>query len=89
MSLDIFYILGLLVVWFGNIRQIQKLVKTKSTKSFSMAWLVAMFLSIALRLPRAVTSSYWVWQWGYGISFTVILALSIVAIYYRRKYPRK
>ena len=89
MSFDILYILGLLVIWAGNVVQIRKVVKTRSTKSISIPWVIAIFLSIAIRLPRAVTSTYWAWSAGYIISFVICLILVGVIIYYRRKYPRK
>ncbi len=89
MTLDIFYILGLMVIWIGNIHQIQKLRRTKSTKSLSLMWIVAIFISIGIRLPRAFFSDYWVWRYGYVISFVLISVLVGFAIYYRRRYPRK
>ncbi len=92
MTLDLFdiaYIVGLAVVWYGNIRQIEKVVKTKSTKSISLHWIVAIFLSIMVRLPRAVTSDYWAWSVGYVISFLVCAVLVGTVIYYRKKYPKK
>ena len=89
MILDIIYILGLTVVWYGNVLQIRKVMTTKSTKSISIHWIVAMFLSIVIRLPRAVMSTYWAWQVGYIISFLICLALVIVILYYRKKYPRR
>lgn len=89
MTLDILYIIGLLVIWYGNIRQIEKVVSTKSTKSISIHWIVAILLSIAIRLPRAVTSEYWAWCAGYIISFVICALLVAAVIIYRRRYPRK
>jgi uncharacterized protein with PQ loop repeat len=89
MELDIFYLLGLLVVWYGNAKQVIQICKTKSTRSFSLQWIVALVVSIGIRLPRAWFSDYWVWQWGYTVSFTLALALLGVLIYFRGKYPRK
>ena len=87
MTLDWLYIIGLLVVWFGNINQIQKVVKTKSTKSISITWIFAIFASVTIRLPRAVTSDYWVWAAGYIVSFIIIVILLGVVLYYHKKYP--
>ena len=87
--LDILYLAGLLVVWFGNAHQIYKMHKTKSTRSISFFWIIAILLSIAIRLPRAVSSTYWVWQSGYIISFLICLALVVTAVFYRLKYPGK
>ena len=87
MNLDVLYILGLLVVWYGNFRQIKQIVKRKSTRSFSLFWIAAIFLSITIRLPRAVTSTYWAWSAGYKVSWLICLSLLIIVYYYRRKYP--
>lgn len=89
MELDILYILGLWVVWVGNLMQIVKMVRTKSTRSLSFCWLILILVSIGIRLPRAWTSTYPVWQFGYAISFAICLILVLVALYYKRKYPRK
>ena len=89
MGFDIFYLLGLLVIWWGNIFQILKIRRTRSTKSFSMGWIIALVISIGIRLPRAWTSEYWVWGYGYLISFALCLILLCFALYYRKKYPRR
>lgn len=89
LTLDSLYILGLLVTWYGNIVQIRKTIRTKSTKSLSICWILALFASIAIRLPRAVMSTYWAWQVGYVISFMVCAALVVVVLMYRKKYPRR
>jgi len=86
-GLDLLYLAGLLIVWYGNFKQVTKMLRTKSTKSLSMHWLIAIALSITIRLPRAITSDYWVWSAGYVISTIIILIVLGVAIYYRRKYP--
>lgn len=87
--LDVLYIIGLLVIWAGNIQQVRKMVRTHSTKSFSLGWLWAMMFSHAIRLPRAVLSDEWVWAWGYVFSFVLFVVLIAVALHYRKKYPRK
>jgi len=87
--LDALYIIGLLVVWGGNIFQVKKMIKTNSTKSLSLGWLYAMMFSHVIRLPRAVTSDEWVWAWGYVVSFVLFVVLISVAAYKRRKYPRR
>jgi len=87
--MDICYLVGLLIIWAGNILQIHKIIKTKSTKSLSMAWLWALTISIIIRLPRAVTSTYWAWSIGYIISTVICVALLVLAIIYRKKYPKK
>jgi len=89
MGFDIFYLLGLLVIWWGNIEQILKLRRTRSTKSISLRWPIAIFISISIRLPRAFFSEYWVWGYGYLISFILCLILLCFALYYRKKYPRR
>ena len=89
MELDILYLVGLLVVWAGNTQQILRVIKTRSTKSISIFWIIAILVSIGIRLPRAVTSTYWVWQIGYVISFIICLVLVLIIVYYHKKYPRK
>lgn len=86
---DTLYTVGLIVVWYGNIRQACQVIKSKSTKSLHLHLFWAMLLSITIRLPRAVTSDYWVWQYGYIISFILMLALVVVIVWHRRRYPRK
>ena len=89
MTLDWLYIFGLLIVWWGNFAQIQKIIKTKSTKSLSLTWLLCLTVSIIIRIPRAVTSTYWAWSISYVISLVIMLIFLGVVIYYRRKYPKK
>ena len=84
--LDTLYGLGLLVCWYGNVHQIYKIIKTKSTKSLSIRWLAAILMSLTIRVPKAVTSDIWVWKYGYMCSLVICLVLLIVSIYYRRKY---
>ena len=89
MWFDVLYTIGLLVVWYGNIRQACRVVKTKSTRSLHLHLFWAMLFSITIRLPRAVTSDYWVWKYGYMISFVLMLVLVAIIIYHRRRYPKK
>ena len=85
--MDILYLIGLMVVWTGNAIQISRIIRTKSTKSISIAWIFAIFASVTIRLPRAVTSDYWVWAAGYIVSFIIIVILLAVVLYYHKKYP--
>ena len=89
MILDGLYVIGLIIVWLGNIHQVRRMIKTRSTKSLSLAWLWAMMFSHTIRLPRAVTSDEWVWAWGYVCSFILFVVLISVAIYHRKRYPKK
>lgn len=89
MWLDFLYTIGLVIVWYGNIRQVCKVIHTKSTKSLHLHLFWAMLISITIRLPRAVTSDYWVWQYGYIISFVLMLILVGVIVYHRRRYPKR
>jgi len=89
MIFDILYIVGLLVIWYGNIHQIIKLHKTRSTKSISIRWLAAIMISFGTRIPRTLISDIWVWKYGYVISVIIFMALLTSAVYYRRRYPKK
>jgi len=82
---DILYLVGMVVIWVGNIKQITKLWQTKSTESFSATWLWTMLISFCLRLPRALTSDYWVWWGSYLISTGIILTLTLMALAYKKK----
>jgi len=46
-------------------------------------------MSFMIRLPRALTSDYWVWKGGYIISIIIYIVLVSVIVYYRRRYPKK
>ena len=87
--LDWLYLLGMLVIWYGNISQIVKLFQTHSTKSFSFMWFFAMLFSFVLRLPRALTSTYWVWAASYLVSVAIMTTLVVTAIHCKRRYPDK
>jgi len=83
--MDWLYLLGMLVVWFGNLRQIALIIKTHSTKSFSFFWLYAILISFLIRMPRALTSDYWVWAISYIVSVIVIATLIGVTTYYKKE----
>ena len=89
MGFDILYTVGLLIVWYGNFRQACKVIHTKSTKSLHLHLFLAMLISITIRLPRAVTSDYWVWQYGYIVSFVMMVVLVAIILFHRKKYPRR
>ena len=82
---DILYLVGMFVIWAGNAKQIAKLVRTQSTQSFSTSWLWAMLISFCFRLPRALTSDYWVWWGSYLVSTGIMIALVGLALYYKKK----
>ena len=85
MALNWLYILGLLIVWFGNFAQIHKTIKSKSADDISLVWVVALVVSIGMRSFRAIWSTYWVWGFTYIISFVIMIIFLGVVIYYRRR----
>ena len=89
MWLDLSYLFGLLVVWYGNFEQIRKLMRTHSTKGLSLKWIACIDISIAIRSVRAITSDEWVWRWTYIVSLIIGTILLLVVLHYKRKYPNK
>jgi len=84
--MDVLYLLGLLIVWAGNLRQTWYTIKTKSTKSIAMLWPIALLVSIIIRMPLAWSSEYWVWKIGYAISLAIMAVLLAVIIHRRVNY---
>lgn len=89
MVVDILFLVGCLITWWGYVFQITKLVRTHSTKSLSMNWLLAATLSIAVVLPRAFTSGLWVWWFGSTVSFIFSSVIVILFFMYRNKYKER
>ena len=84
--MDWLYLSGMLIVWYGNGRQIYKLIQTKSTKSFDIGWVMALLVSFIIRLPRALSSEYWVWGLSYLISITMMAIMAFLVFWYRCRY---
>ncbi len=84
--MDISYLAGLLVVWYGNLAQILHIRTTHSTRSITLWWPAALLVSFGLRLPRSFASEFWVWKAGYVASILLMCWLVATVVYYRRKY---
>ena len=82
---DWLYLVGMLVVWYGNVSQIVKMVHSHSTKSFSFKWFYAILISFCFRAPRALTTEYWVWGVSYIISILIMTTLVSIAVYYKKE----
>jgi len=85
--LDWLYISCVAATWVGNLHQIWKLWKTKSTRSFSFVWLIVLLFSLCGRLVKAADSGIWCWWVSYIVSLIVLAVLVFSAIYCRLKYP--
>ena len=82
--LDVLYMLGASLIWFGAIAQIFRVLSRKRSKDISIWYIGSLLAAHIVMVPRAMESDLWVWIYCRVISAVLCLILLAVVLYYRK-----
>lgn len=79
---DALYMIHALTIWGGSIWQICHVFSNKSAEDITLVWMICLFISELVALPRCLKSKYLVWKLCHCVASVLIGILLIGIILY-------
>ena len=70
------------IIWAGSLEQIWHIWAYRSAQDLTLFWIVCLFASELVALPRALASQYWVWKLCHIVGSCLMVALLLGVIKY-------